>query len=475
MVSQMLDWHTILDILVIAAGMFFLYRTLMRLGTWKIVSGILVAALVFIAANSMDLEGVEWIYRNLSHVAVLSIIVLFQPELRKFFEQTASIRQTRGKSLDEYFSSMIADSMWQLSKKGIGAIIVIPGHENIDQWSNGGFTLDGRPSLPLIMSIFDPHSPGHDGALIIKNGKFASFGVRIPVSQSGRLSDEYGTRHQAAMGLSEKSDALVVVVSEERHQVSIFRGGIMKRMTSERAICETVMAHCRESGLFQQLFIGKRLYSALGLEAVGSLAAAAAFWVIIVSGQGEMMERVITVPVEYTATAEDVVMTGDKAREAKLHLSGSKSDLDAVSSSLTSVKINISKATVGKQSVVINEENVRLPKGVRLVDVEPSNIEINIAKLAKATLPVKPQLVGSLPPGLNLVSISTSPEHLTVFIPADSGRENFKSITTTPVYLDSIRGSTTIYCKVVTPPSIQPVDKRWPDVEVILNISADAS
>lgn len=128
-------------------------------------------------------------------MAVLSIIVLFQPELRKFFERTASIRQNRGKPLDEHFSSMIAESMWRLSEKGIGAIIVISGRENIDQWSNGGFVLDGQPSLPLIMSIFDPHSPGHDGALIIKNGKFASFGVRIPVSQSGRLSDEYGTRH----------------------------------------------------------------------------------------------------------------------------------------------------------------------------------------------------------------------------------------------------------------------------------------
>jgi hypothetical protein len=86
--------------------------------------------------------------------------------------------------------------------------VVFPGKEPIQEWLAGGYKLDARPSIPLILSIFDPNSPGHDGALIVAKGKFTQFGVRLPISQNSKLPNELGTRHHAAMGLTEKSDAL---------------------------------------------------------------------------------------------------------------------------------------------------------------------------------------------------------------------------------------------------------------------------
>ena len=473
MLIHLTSWRTVLDILVMAAGLFFLYRTLIRLGTWKIFTGILVAALFFAVASFLNLKGVEWIYRNVSQVAVISLIVLFQPELRKVFERAASIRQNRGEPKDEQFFHMIADAMWRMSSSATGAIIVIPGRENIGQWISGGFRLESQPSLPLTLSIFDPNSPGHDGALIVKNGKFSQFGVRLPVSQSGRLSDDYGTRHQAAMGLSEKSDALVLVVSEERRRVSVFKNGEMTAMPSETAVFEALMSHCRDAGLFKQFFDGKLPYRTLGLEAAGSLATAVVLWVAIIAGQGEMIEKVVTVPVEYTATAENVVMTGDKAKEVRLHLAGSKSDLDAVSPAAMGVKIDLSKAVAGKQTVLISKENIRIPRGVRLLDVDPSDIEINISRLAEAVLPVSAQLVGSLPRGLHLVSVTVTPDRLAVLVPSGESDRHFGSLITTPVYLDGIRENTTLFCKVISPPAVQPVDKRWPDVEISLKVTSD--
>ncbi|HCY85015.1 MAG TPA: hypothetical protein DHV36_07765, partial [Desulfobacteraceae bacterium] len=244
-------WQTLLDILVITAGIYFLYRTLLRLGTWKIVSGILVAALFFVVASLLDLKGVEWVYRNVSHVAVLSLIILFQPELRKVFERAASIRKGKGEPRDPRFFKMVAESLVRMAASGTGAIIVFPGREDINQWISGGFRLEAQPSIPIILSIFDPNSPGHDGALIVKNGRFSAFGVRLPVSQSDRLSSEYGTRHQSAMGLSEKSDALVAVVSEERRQVSIFKNGQMTPLTAEKEIVDAIMLHYRAAGVFK--------------------------------------------------------------------------------------------------------------------------------------------------------------------------------------------------------------------------------
>ncbi|NDY74215.1 hypothetical protein DO021_20255 [Desulfobacter hydrogenophilus] len=472
MTYQQLSWQTVLDILVISAGLFFLYRTLLRLGTWKIVSGILVAALFFVVASLLDLKGVEWVYRNVSHVAVISLIVLFQPELRKMFERAASIRKKIDKPQDPGFFKLIAESLVRMAESGTGAIIVFPGRENIAQWVSAGFRLEAQPSLPLILSIFDHHSPGHDGALIVKNGRLDALGVRLPVSQNERLSSDYGTRHHAAMGLSEKSDALVAVVSEERHQVAMFKNGQMTPLKTQTDIVAAIQNHYRAEGIFKQFLSTKGSFRTIGLEIASSVAVAVVLWVTIISGQGEMIEKVISVPVEYTATAENVVMTGEKAKEARLHLSGSRSDLADLSPSTMGVKIDLAKMAAGKQTVFISQDNLRLPKGVRLLDVDPASIEVNISKLSRILLPVKPQLVGSIPDGLRMTAARVVPESLLVFVPSGDAEKSYKNITTTPVYLDNIRENTMVYCKVVAPQSVQPVDKRWPDVEIQVMVEA---
>jgi len=200
-------------------GLFFLYRTLLRLGTWKILAGILIALVVFATASLLDLRGIEWIYSNLSQVALIALIVIFQPELRKIFERAASLRRSEiGKGASD-LTFMVSDAMFALAQQRRGAILVLPGKEPLGEWLSGGLALNADPSLPLIMSIFDPNSPGHDGAIIIENGKLTRFGVRLPVSKTDNLPVEFGTRHHAAMGLSEVSDALVVV-SEERGSIS---------------------------------------------------------------------------------------------------------------------------------------------------------------------------------------------------------------------------------------------------------------
>ena len=109
LVRELLSWRAILDIFLIAGGVFFLYRTLLRLGTWKIVAGILVAMAIFLVASFMDLKGIGWIFSNISQVAVIALIVLFQPELRKILEQTASVKRSEPRDLDEKLSHLVVD------------------------------------------------------------------------------------------------------------------------------------------------------------------------------------------------------------------------------------------------------------------------------------------------------------------------------------------------------------------------------
>ncbi len=468
LIRELLSWRAILDIFLITAGLFFLYRALLRLGTWKIVAGILVAMAVFLIASLMDLKGIEWIFSNISQVAVIALIVLFQPELRKILEQTASMRRSEPRDLDEKLSNLLADALIKLAQQCRGAIIVFPGKEPIREWISGGFFLDARPSFPLIMSIFDPNSPGHDGALIITNGKFSQFGVRLPVSQSSSLSEEYGTRHHAAMGLVEKSDALVFVVSEERGRVSIFQKGKMGQANDREEMIRKIISHWKDIASFPVVFRKEKARGPVFLQIFASLALAVIFWSTLVVSQGEVLEKVVTVPVEYTASSPNLTLVGNKAEEVRLYLSGPKSALDSVIPSHTSAKIDLSKALPGKQSFIITRENINLPKEIHLLDVVPSSFELTLAEIIEKELVIKPQLVGKLPDGLKIRSLELKPEKVKVLSPASDEMDKLISLTTTPIYLNNIYENTTIFCKIIALPAVQPKEKRWPDVMVAI-------
>ena len=154
LIKELLTWRSGVDILLMAAGLFFLHRTLLRLGTWRIVVGILVAICLFFIARTLNFKGIEWIFGNLSQVAVVALIVIFQPELRKIFERAVSVRRPEIGDREDQVSRMIAEALWKLSSQRQGAIVVFPGKEPIEEWLSGGYKLDAKPSLPLILSIF---------------------------------------------------------------------------------------------------------------------------------------------------------------------------------------------------------------------------------------------------------------------------------------------------------------------------------
>ncbi len=330
LIKGMIGWKAVVDIVLIAAGLFFLYHTLLRLGTWRIVAGIALAAFLFLIAHLADLKGLEWIFGNFSQVAVVALVVIFQPELRKIFERAASVRRSKTRDAGTELPQMIVDCLVKLATQRRGAIVVFPGKEPIQEWLAGGFKLDARPSMPLIMSIFDPNSPGHDGALIIENGKFTRFGVRLPVSQSSKLPDELGTRHHAAMGLTEKSDALAIVVSEERGKISIFDKGKFRQVDDPEKLVKTILSQWKQaSSYFFELPEGRKRRLVFSQMLV-SLTLAVFFWSSLMLVQGEMLEKIVTVPVEYTTSPENLILVGDKQQEVRLHLAGSKSDLASI-------------------------------------------------------------------------------------------------------------------------------------------------
>lgn len=470
LVKEAFTWRVIVDILLMAAGLFFLYRTLLRLGTWKIVAGVLVAMFVFFVASLLDLRSIEWVYSNLSGVALIALIVIFQPELRKFFERAASVRRAHVGDAGEEMSRILVDAIWKLAIQRQGAIVVFPGKEPIQEWLSGGYPLEAKPSFPLFMSIFDPNSPGHDGALIVENGRFSRFSARLPVSQSARLSEDYGTRHHAAMGLAERSDALVIVVSEERGRVSLFLDGHMRQVNHRDEIAQAIALHWKNTATYPiEMLKGIKRWPVF-VQMIASLGLATLFWSTLIVAQGEILEKFVTAPVEYTTPSPNLILVGDKEKMVGLHLGGARADLDALNPSQLSIKIDLSKAVPGKQSFLITAENIRLPRKIKLLDVVPPSVDLNLAEIVEQEITVKPQLIGKLPGGVKIRSVEVKPEKVKVLSPAADRKGTPVNIITTPIYLESIQKDTIIYCKVIAPPAVQPIDKRWPDVEVSIAI-----
>jgi len=465
------DWRALVDIVLMAAGLFFLYRTLQRLGTWSIAVGILVAMVAYLLASLLDLKGIEWIFDNLSQVAVIALIIIFQPELRKIFERAASVRRSQRVGADDNLAEILTESLYKLADRREGALVVLPGRDPLAEWLQGGHTLDARPSTPLIMSIFDHNSPGHDGALIVSRGKCDRFGVRLPISQSARLPEEYGTRHHAGMGLAERSDALVIVVSEERGTLTIFQNGRMKPIRSRSDLTAAIVRHWKElASLTPRMPEDLTRRHALAQVAV-SLGLAVFFWSTLVITQGEILQKVLTVPVEFTSAPPHLVLVGERERTIQLHLSGSKSDLDDLKPASLSAKIDLSKAVAGKQVFGLTADNLRLPRNINLLEIVPSGIELQLAEIVEQEVRIQPQLVGKLPNNLKILSMEIIPARVKVLSPR-IGRQHIPiNVITTPVYLESIAGDTSIFCKVIAPAAAQPANGSWPDVEVVIKVS----
>ena len=465
---ELLSWRAALDIVVIGAGLFFLHRTLVRLGTWKLLIGIAAAFLFFGLASMLRLEGVEWIFQNVSQVAVLALIVVFQPELRKILEKIVSLYARSKPSSDQNLTGIVAESLWLLGQKKQGALVVYPGREPIADKLSGGYLLAAEASVPLVMSIFDPNSPGHDGAMIIESNKLCKFGVRLPISQTQRLDEQYGTRHHAAMGLAEATDALVLLVSEERGSISAFLNGTMTRLDSTQCIEDEIIRHQTRHD-FLSIKQLTRMDQRTSLQAAGSLLAATVFWIVLASSNKEVIERSFTLPIDYSAPTNDLVLVGERVEEARLRVTGPRSAVNDFILTGPSLKVDLSTMSEGMQTALIGTDHINSDR-VSILGSTPAQVEVTLAKYVTTSLPVSPQLVGSLPANKKLVKVSVVPAQIKVLAPPVMENGKQLSIITTPVYLNSIQSSSRIFCKIIAPPEIQPTKKPWQDVEVILEV-----
>jgi YbbR domain-containing protein len=272
------------------------------------------------------------------------------------------------------------------------------------------------------------------------------------------------------MGLAEKSDSLTIAVSEERGKITIFTKGRFRQQSDRTKLIETIISHWKKTASFPfKLPEGKARWLVFA-QFLASLAVAVVLWSILIIAQSEMLERVISVPVGYSAPPPNLTLVGDRQREVRLLLAGPKSELDSINLAQLTAKIDLSKSVAGKQTFPITVDNIKLPEDTKLLEVVPSSVELVLAEIEEQEVTIKPQLIGKLPGGMKIASIEVIPQKLKVLSPVTTVKNRPLSVITTPIYLESIYNDTIIYCKIIAPPAAQPVDKRWPDVEVVIKV-----
>ena len=230
-----MQWSDYLDILLVAAIIYMLLPMLRSTGTARIAG--VVAAFVIIAWTTgiLRLHTLSWILDQFLAIGLLAVIVLFQPELRRMIDHISNMRLKKlfGSSKPEQEMVSVINQTVRacadMSKERVGALIVFARDNRLDEYFKTGTLIDGQVSDQLIRNIFFPKAALHDGAMIIRDGRVTAAGCVLPLSSSERLSADLGTRHRAGVGMSEASDAVVVIVSEETGTISVAVGGMLKR------------------------------------------------------------------------------------------------------------------------------------------------------------------------------------------------------------------------------------------------------
>ena len=234
------EFSDIAEILIIA---FFLYHIILWMKTsraWTLLKGILVIIIFALIAYLCKFTTILWIAGKTINVALIAVVVIFQPELRKALEQLGNKRYLAGllqfddlKDKKEIFSDRTIDELvkasYEMAKHKTGALIVIEQEINLQDYINTGIDIDAFVSNQLPINIFEHNTPLHDGAVIIRGNRIVSATCYLPLSDNMDLSKELGTRHRAGAGISEATDAFVIIVSEETGKVSIAHNGQLVR------------------------------------------------------------------------------------------------------------------------------------------------------------------------------------------------------------------------------------------------------
>ncbi|KAB0672550.1 TIGR00159 family protein [Oryzomonas sagensis] len=419
-VPSFLRIQDIADILIMTLLLYQLYSWFRRTRAMQVLLGLGVVTVIYFVTRFLGLYMTSWILQELGTVLIVLIIVVFQAEIRQALYRFSLMRHFFGSRQETQQLSRfqeVVDTLFGLAKKRTGAIVVFQRSESlVDQMLNG-VSLNCEITPQILEAIFYDGAPLHDGAALIREGKIALASCHLPLSQNPELPQFYGTRHRAALGLSERTDAVVAVVSEERGEVSLAVGGELHRLSSAGelvALLEKLLLPEKEKPResFRQRFFSNLLPKTAVLLIV------IAFWALITSRQGAI--ATVTAPVRLHGIPQGLVLLRSSPEEVEVQVKSFSSLTPTPAKLDIAADIDLSEVREGAAIVRIRNSDFKLPSGMVVGSVNPSSIRIVTEKKVRKTVPVRVALRGRLPRGLGAYRVVASPD--TVEVEGPSGQ-----------------------------------------------------
>jgi uncharacterized protein (TIGR00159 family) len=469
-------WNTlriqdIFDILIISLMIYGFLVWFKKTASRFVLAGILLMGLIYVMSRFFQLYMTAVILQGFFAVLFFALIVIFQEELRRFFERIALWGRIRKKTYAASFEheiEVIVQTVANMARRKIGGLLILQGEEFLERHLEGGILLEGVLSQPLLESIFDPNSMGHDGAVVISQGRVVQFGCHLPLSSNSAEFGDLGLRHTAALGLSERSDALCIVISEEKGTISVAlekRIKILENAAELRTILERFYA---------ERFPKEKSRAAVSWirENAGEKITAVGLAVILWIGLGyqrETVQREITVPIEYRNLSSEWIIEEPKATEAKVMLAGPAQAFQLYNPSSLKISLDLAQVRQGGQEIALSKAMIRTPANISIVGLKPDRIYINAYKLLPVSAPVDVRTSGSLPAGISLQKIEVMPPSVPVLVSPRLYRNNIR-LRTRPIELKNITSTVALTPDLVIPPEIRFPGEKLPAVVVTVRV-----
>jgi len=377
-----LRFQDVFDILFLSVLVYHLYLWFWGTKAFKALVGLLAMGVIFTLARFWGLFLTTWVFQILWQVLVVLIIILFQSEIRQVLERVNPLQMIAFRRFSKsanWIPDLLVKAAFSLAKLKTGALIIFERADLVEELITGGVPLESEPSPELLMSIFHKESPLHDGALLIRRGRIAKAACYLPLSSAEGLPKEWGTRHRAALGLSERCDALVVVISEERGEISVAQGRQMIHVTNIEQLSNLVKEALASNGpavkSWPEMILSLTVHRwpikvvVLGLVCL--------FWLLLAGQQN--FEVTIRVPLEVKNLPEKIEVSEPVNPEIAITVQGLRKDASTLSRRNVHAEIDLSMARFGNRTFRITRDRIILPNDrIKVVSIKPHLMEFRL-------------------------------------------------------------------------------------------------
>lgn len=465
--SPVIRWQDIADIIIMSFLVYHLYGWFRHTKAFQVVIGLGSLGVVYMVTKNLGFFMTSWILQELGTALFVLIIVIFQAEIRQALYRISPLRSIFGRQ-DPVHSvdvGRLVEAVFSLAVSRTGAIIVFQRTEPIDEYLFNGIPVESSISGELIGCIFKDGSPLHDGALIVRNGRIAQASCHLPLSTNSEIPQQYGTRHRAALGLSERSDAAVVIVSEERGEVSLALSGKLERMETAQQLStrltELLFTPVPEAA---HLSLVRRMTRNFWPK-LATFALVFVCWLVITARQGEI--TTISAPVQFHNLPDSLLLGKSSLDSVELQLKTISSLIPLPKEGNVVADIDLSRMQEGNNQVLFRKEDFKLPSGVVITRIKPAGMRVVIEKRMRKLVRVEPRFTGAPADNLRLKRYKVSPSMVMVEGPA-SILSQLESLRTEEISLDVPAGARTMEKRLAVPAQLRALYDDQVKVRIVI-------